>query len=89
MPRLGLMEVFLEIKFAGLASRFDRGGFVLKCGIATVVLSFVAVYPAVAFSYINTCNDANERVSLLFKTGPNFNSCAEKRPETIPRRVLR
>lgn len=43
---IGLMEIILGINFADLAQRFDKGGFFLKCGIAIVVLSFVAVYLA-------------------------------------------
>jgi len=43
---VGLMEIFLGINFADLAKRFDQGGFLLKCGIAIVVLFFVAAYLA-------------------------------------------
>ncbi len=43
---VGLMEIVLGINFADLAQRFDRGGFILKCGISIVVLCFVGVYLA-------------------------------------------
>jgi hypothetical protein len=43
---IGLMEIVLGINFTDLAKGFDRGGFLLKCGIGIVVLLFVAVYLA-------------------------------------------
>jgi hypothetical protein len=43
---IGLMEIVLGINFADLAEQFDREDFLMKLGIAIVVLSFVGAYLA-------------------------------------------